>query len=955
MNFYDFIKRPRVLGSIAIVLILVSGFFLVTVDQEYSASENLTTEAKTPLGRDNAAKVTDYINTIEMRTNGGAKWGGESWEDKSGNAITKDKIETFYTDVAQHKIANEAVYLINVAYGSSSSPRTPTASQIRAIQTAAQSYIDYVSGGQVLSVNGVEVVKGINNGALGDNQSTAAVKTFIMSNSMSDYTGLRAETADIENDIALMTQTPIITSNLSSSDAADSKRLSDLAAAKRDEIIATLPISTPGAAQAVVIDGMDAVPGTLDTASHCTSIMDGLTSAKIKDTLDNATPEQLSAASTLVDVYGDSALLLAANRALTNDQEVTDPAAVASTIAGTDQGKFDMALDQIGVQGYGSGQGPSYTGNETTNSTSNDTSTVASNSPTATGTVSETYAGDYTKPSFLEPDVAAETTATATTDTTSPAASTAITPPAKKNWVNSIAAKLKKYDLYFIARSDFAIDPLTGHMTYRTDITKKGENGALDQTIGYVSFDPIDKQFYGKVGFGYKGKNITLYSDSVSGKVYADIGNSDGSSLYKSNKLPVVGAVSLESVMIAPDGTIGGSFKAFDKLFKYDPNSKTFAMKLEFKALTNRGELWIDSAGTLSGNVQVLTDKASKGSGSGSLVFDSAGNLAFSYSFTTTGSSSPLGTVTIGTGGNIGGTVDVAKAFGGKNPLLVGFDKSGINSVGFNLGNVSGSPIGVGISKDGSISFSMMAGPVPISLFSNAKGAWVVGVAGIKITLGGGDNRPINAPKPDVSTEGVISGAKTFYHRKFRKNLGVVKVWDTTTLEADEQSIRGDQIFQEFNKLLGRNPTTNEFFEWYFYNGLDQWYPYKRPREWRVTTLPTRMEQSLKKKSEYICLTELKVKSGKKWKTVSDVSQCPKPEDELMNVNPFSDGTNTITGVEQCDAATGAGCQNSIKEFFDAVQKATAGNNSTISATSSSSSSSVSSTSSSASSSGLFD
>jgi len=788
---------------------------------------------------------------------------------------------------------------------------------------------------------------------LGADTSTAAVRNFISTNGGEDYEAFRATSAQTLNKVSLLANTPVVKSNVSASDAEELERLAASAAAKRDDVLETLSTPDKEKAEAIAVDGMTATPGTGGVAERYTKIMN-MSGPQAKEIIANATPEQRSAASTMADAAGDSPELLAADRALYNDREVTDPAAQALAVAGSDQGKMDMGLDRLGVQGYGSGQGPSYLGNNTSS-----TSEASSSNSSSVSSINETFSGDYSKPSFTEPSIASGSSSSSSSSTISGSSSSSASTsssssastsssssatPLKKNFINSIAAKLKNIDFNFVARANFAIDPLTGHMTYKSEITKKGENGAADQVIGYVSFDPIDKQFYGKVGFGYNGKNITLYSDSVSGKVYADIRNSSGSALYSSGKLPVVGAVSLESVMIAPDGTIGGSFKAFNKLFKYDPNSKTFAMKLDFKGLANRGELWIDSAGNLSGSVKVLTNKAASGAGSGSLVFDSAGNLAFSYSFTTTGSTSPLGTVSISSNGNIGGTVDVAKAFGGNNPLLVGFDKNGINSVGFNIGSVSGSPIGVGIGKDGSISFSMMAGPVPISLFSNSRGAWVVGVAGIKITLGGGDDRPVNAPKPDVSEEGVISGAKTFYHRKFRKNLGVAKVWDTTKLEADEQSIRGDQIFQEFNKLLGRNPTTNEFFEWYYYNGIDQWYPFKRPREWRVTTLPTRMEQSLKKKAEYICLTELKVKSGKNWKTVSDVSQCPKPKDELMNLNPFSDGTNTETGVEQCDATTGIGCQNSVKEFFEAVEQAI--NSSGSSSSTSSSSSSSSSTSS---------
>lgn len=361
--------------------------------------------------------------------------------------------------------------------------------------------------------------------------------------------------------------------------------------------------------------------------------------------------------------------------------------------------------------------------------------------------------------------------------------------------------------------TSMAINPKTGNVEYRTAILHRDSAGEL-QPVGYMSFDPLSHSVDAQLPVYFGGKVVTLYSDPRLGQVYVGFSNDNGEPLYK-----LANNVELMTVTVDANGHFGGSFKLFNRVFNFNPNTGAFEMEI-YKG--NGASVMIDTNGNVTGSYNISMGKDT----TGSVYFDSHGKISYGLSYKPDGKN-VLGTVVIGSDGQISGSVDMGKIVGGPNgaSVFLGFDKSGINSVNIPFGSIGGNPIGISYSANGlGLSGYIPLGPipVPIALGSNAKGETVLSWPGGHVKIFGDEDRPLNAPAPkfDKTTQSYLFNT-IYFHGEYQGGVGGTKttrIYNKQTIKEDEQIARGDMIFKVYNELLNRNPGTTEFMNWYFYN-----------------------------------------------------------------------------------------------------------------------------------------
>lgn len=539
-------------------------------------------------------------------------------------------------------------------------------------------------------------------------------------------------------------------------------------------------------------------------------------------------------------------------------------------------------------------------------------------------------------------------------------------------------------------RTSVSMNTATGHMEYVTNIKKKVACGGGAQSdncfeaIGFIAFDPFSQKYTANIPVQFAGQKISFVSDR-NGNVYADLNKLDGKAYLS---LGAEGKYfELTSMQVARDGSVGGSFTAFGQLFAYNANTKSFQIPLPlgnlFAGAKNTtlgdamGSLTIDTRGIISGAVDLskftsvkgvavvdskgvpIVDKVvvtgvdgkplldangkeqtkdvartkdiTTGSNLG-MAFDSKGNLAMTYAYNDSAGNA-IGGLSIGTNGSLSGSVNVGQLVGLGN-IGVGFDKNGITGASLPIGSVAGVGVSLSIAKDGSMGLGgfVMAGPVPIplSIGQTAKGGFMLAGPGFRINLGGGDSRPITppAPKKIAGTEN-YDMSEVYYAHSLKKLFKTIRIYQVPPMKLtpDQQKARAAKIFAVYKKMLGRNPSTTEFMNWYFYSGHQ---PYasigsQTPEQMLVlmegvmnTTIQGKWYDSVQK--EYRFISGEEYQCAKRYSNLSDAfaNVCPRPKD-IMTSDPFTTATQApaTTGT-----ATNATTNDlSLKAFLDAVVK----------------------------------
>lgn len=517
----------------------------------------------------------------------------------------------------------------------------------------------------------------------------------------------------------------------------------------------------------------------------------------------------------------------------------------------------------------------------------------------------------------------------------------------------------------------------TGTITYNTKIIDPSGKSA-----GYFSFDPVSKQFDAQFIRDVGSKKVTLYSDPRNSIVYVSVGNADNTALKK------IGVLKLMDVEIGTNGKIGGSFTLGNRLFNYNPATSAFEIPISMTAsgkiafmsngdgTANRGSIIIDTKGNVRGSLKLFGSSTS--TSQGSLFLDSSGNIALNMNLRSTATSTTaardIASISIGTGGDIGGTVNIGKVIGISANAFVSFSKDGITGVAVPIGHLLGGPaFAISYGKNG-LSFGgfiPIAGlPIPVSLGADAHGNVRLTWPGGSLALFGHEDRPLTPPAPVIDTAtNMIDASCIYYRHSFKKGVfgtTTVRVYQTpcTKIVVDEQKAHGDIIFQKFNQYLGRNPSVEEFMNWYFYNGhMGYNYPqHETDKAYRISALTANLDNVLGKSanwesiSSFYNATTIKeaqcVKSrlgpnnatasttskllsiignisnntttnstttNSTTTTASGTTDCKPPED-ILQINPFS-GTLEASATPSADDKTRT---SEMQALYDAIANAAA-------------------------------
>lgn len=382
----------------------------------------------------------------------------------------------------------------------------------------------------------------------------------------------------------------------------------------------------------------------------------------------------------------------------------------------------------------------------------------------------------------------------------------------------------------YFGTGKFGINPKTGNFEYTTTIIHQTGNDQFN--VGYISFDPLTKDYTAQIPYTYKGKDITFYSQPRTGDVFLEFANHDGSPLVKQGK------VRLFSTKISKDGMIGGTFAYQNRVFSYNPNTKALEIPIAIAKggkispfstdQASKGMIYLDTKGNVTGSLKLSGDSISKQSGT--LFFDRNGSLSYTHEFreiSKTGGVTEIASVSLDAKGNISGVANVGKLVDLGADVFVSVGKGGISGVNVPIGSALGQAVGFSIGKDGGISLTSaipIAGiPLPISLGQDAHGNFAISIpfVGTLVTFGH-ENRPLWPPEPKMAEDGGLSLDYIYSGRhSLKKAFKTIVVYQTpmVKISPEEQKERSKIIFEAYNKYLRRNPSTEEYFNWYIYGG----------------------------------------------------------------------------------------------------------------------------------------
>ncbi len=496
----------------------------------------------------------------------------------------------------------------------------------------------------------------------------------------------------------------------------------------------------------------------------------------------------------------------------------------------------------------------------------------------------------------------------------------------------------------------------TGRFEYRSAIEYNGTK------VGYMSFDPANARTDAQLHYAFSGKKVSLYAEPTTGDIYLELGSTNGDPLYaigetidtyevktkveNGKSLVYVETIpkktnGLMSVIVAKDGSIGGSFRYMNRVFNYNPSSKAFEIPINidsgFRVGDNTGSktIYLDSKGGVRGNISVVNSGAS----TGNLYFTRTGTIGFTYNYAELDSAGKaigsLGAISIDSTGGIAGTVNAGKLTGLKTNLFIGFDNSGISSVSVPIGNIAGNAVGFTYSKDGIAlgSFINLGVPIPISLAQDRYGGWSLSLPfiGSILKLGHNVDESPDPPAPKLNEDGSID--LNYIHIARYETSRWFKMYrfyqvQPVKLSKEEMFERSQIIFDKYNEHLKRNPSIEEFIHWYIYWGhmkigwecrvMDDEGHQNRVRQLKEALdglitqnswhLPEGAEFLDKNKPEYECVKMKEIKSGTK-----QLAECEDRPDNIMEFNPLSE--------EAEDGATTDTDYDSIKEFLDYIEE----------------------------------
>lgn len=509
------------------------------------------------------------------------------------------------------------------------------------------------------------------------------------------------------------------------------------------------------------------------------------------------------------------------------------------------------------------------------------------------------------------------------------------------------------------------IDQLTGRVQFRSpilveqkdssgNVLKDEKGGIRTKEIGYALFDPVKKTYSGALTVDdFNGQRVSLVADQLTKDVYLEYGGGAGDEkIVGDDKLGLV------SVRVGENGGIGGSFTVSNRLFIYNPNTKAFQIPISLDSTVKGAGFSGDDVGSIGKNTIFLgTDGSVTGrvgdvgkfkdgdiAGSGALYLAQDGTVTYGMSFTDGGL--PLGGISINSDGDIAGTVNLAKMV--DLPLNISFGSGGITGVSFDLGG-GATKIPISIGKNGQLAFSLatfnIGSLIPglnlsgilssllkmpiLNIAQDAHGNFRLYFLFGSMKLFGHENRPLMPPEIEMDEAGNYKTECIYFRHSFKKALMTVRVYQSpcTKIEADEQKLRSAMIFEVYNRLLGRNPSTQEWANWYFYSGhqLYQWPKHEKDKQYRMDGTKLQLEKAIMGTAYYKGINSAdKLDNLKEYRWIKagkNPLQAPTRPTDLMTADPFAGSTDGDNGVEEVDKERIAKwISEGFDKFFEGIE-----------------------------------
>lgn len=531
-------------------------------------------------------------------------------------------------------------------------------------------------------------------------------------------------------------------------------------------------------------------------------------------------------------------------------------------------------------------------------------------------------------------------------------------------------------------------DSKTATLKYKSEVFNDG------QSAGYITFDPENTKTEAQLHYAYKGAELNLYAEPKTGNVYLTYAKDDGIADGKANGNPLLAiggshtiyepgdgngdgttaegeTIAKEtklngimSVTVGSNGKFGGSFRYMGRVFNYNAETQLFEVPITIRGgkfnfgvddpgtadeggIFERTVLYMDSKGGVRGNVSNIIKSADK-SFTGSLGFSSSGVVDFTFEAsdiettrdmsgnTTTKNNGSFGSLTIDSTGNLAGAVNIGK-LAGFSDVFVGFGKEGITGVKAPV-KIGTTNLGINYGKNGlSISsFVPIAGiPIPISFGQDAYGGWSLSLpfVGTVLKLGHNVDESPDPPAPKMNEDGSLNMSYIQMGRyETSRMFNTYRFYQVQPIkiEDSEMILRSQLIFDQFNEILGRNPTTTEFLSFYLYSGympmgtecrnMDTGGYNARMEQFKNAVrgllingpwhLPDGASAMAWHPGEYSC------RKGAKDAGKDPDKECKKPAEALMQSNFVADAINN----KNVDNGTDTDYE-SVKNFLDIIEQ----------------------------------
>ena len=161
-----------------------------------------------------------------------------------------------------------------------------------------------------------------------------------------------------------------------------------------------------------------------------------------------------------------------------------------------------------------------------------------------------------------------------------------------------------------------------------------------------------------------------------------------------------------------------------------------------------------------------------------------------------------------------------------------------------------------------------------------------------------------------------------YFRHSFKKAFKTVRVYQVPCEkpDKDEQVERSNLIFTIYNTTLGRNPSTAEFLNWYFYSGHELYKGDKQKnKDYRMSATRNKLCESIIKKPGDVVQKQFKFGNNKEYKWIVSgklPAEAPNRPTETLSLNPFDQSADEINA----EINSNSEYDINLNDFFDSIE-----------------------------------